>query len=201
MGKMKTKIKAIGIVFLVTILAACNESSKYHKLVEQELATHISKDTLLHGIRFGMNKREFFAHCWELHKKGVFKEGVTNSTVFYEMEKNGKKYHVNFYPKFVEGKIVELPVEYTYPAFAPWNAKYSLDLLEKEIRALYKEEFGDDYLEIPSKNKENGTAYVWVNGNRRLSVYKNIMRNSVTALYFDLSAKKQLDDAPNDDDL
>ena len=198
---MKTTLKAIVIVLIVSILTGCNDSSKYRKLVERELATNIRKDTLLQGIRFGMNKREFFAHCWELHKKGVFKEGVTNSTVFYEMEKNGKKYHVNFYPKFAEGKIVELPIEYTYPAFAPWNPKYSLDMLEKEIRELYKEEFGDDYLEIPSKNEENGTAYVWVDGNRRLSLYKNIMRNSVTALYFDLSSAKELDVAPKEDDL
>ena len=94
------------------------------------------------------------------------------------MERNKKTYYVNFYPKFIEDKIVELPVEYTYPAFAPWNPKYSLDKLQKEIRDFYIEEFGDNYLEIPSRNNENGNAYVWVDGNRRLSVYKNIMRNS-----------------------
>lgn len=194
-------MKSIVLIFLVTILVGCNDSSKYHKLVEQELATNIKEDTLLQNIRFGMNKREFFAHCWELHKKGVFKEGVSNNTVFYEIEKNGKKYKVNFYPNFLEGKIIELPVEYTYAAFAPWNPKYSIDLLQKEIVDYYIEQYGTDYLEIKSKKPENGKAYVWIDGNRRISVYKNVSRNSVIALYFDLSSKKTLDVAPNDADL
>ncbi len=194
-------MKGIVIVFLVIVLTSCNDSGKYHKLVEQELASNIRNDTLLQDIRFGMNKREFFAHCWELNKKGVFKEGSGNATVFYEMEKNDKKFHVNFYPNFSEGKIIELPVEYTYPAFAPWNPKYSLDLLQKEIVDFYVEKYGPDYLEIKSKKADNGVAYVWIDGNRRISIYKNISRNSVTALYFDLSSKKALDVAPNDSDF
>ncbi len=198
---MKSKFTALSIVLLVTVFAGCNDSGKYHKLVEQELAKNVRNDTLLQGIRFGMNKREFFAHCWELHKKGVFKEGVANTTVFYEMEKNDKKYHVNFYPNFSEGKIIELPVEYTYAAFAPWNPKYSLDLLQKEITDDYIEQYGEDYLEIKSKKEGNGNAYVWIDGNRRISVYKNLSRNSVTALYFDLSSKRTLDVVPNDADL
>ncbi len=198
MGKIRTALKAIAIVCVFIILAGCNDSDKYHKLVEQELATNVRNDTLLQGVRFGMNKREFFAHCWELHKQGVFKEGVANTTVFYEMKRNDKKYRVNFYPNFSEGKISELPVEYTYAAFAPWNSKYSLDLLQKEITDYYIEQYGEDYLEINSKKQDSGAAYVWVDGNRRISVYKNISRNSVMALYFDLSSKKTSDVAPND---
>ncbi len=201
MRQMRTEVKAITIGCLLIILAGCNDSDKYHKQVEQELATHVRNDTLLQGIRFGMNKREFFAHCWELHKKGVFKEGATNTTVFYEMEMNNKKYRVNFYPNFSDGKISELPVEYTYAAFAPWNSKYSLDLLQKEITDYYREEYGEGYLEIKSKKQDKGKAYVWIDGNRRISVYKNISRNSVMALYFDLTSKKKIDVAPNDTDL
>jgi hypothetical protein len=159
-------------------------------LVKKELATNNRNDSLLQGIQFGMNRREFFAHCWELNKKGVLNAGAGSTTVFYEMKRENKNYYVNFYPKFSAGKIVELPVEYTYPAFAPWNPKYSLDLLKKEIFNIYKEEYGKDYLEIRSNNKENDTVYVWVNGNRRISLYKNITRNSVNVLFFDLTSKK-----------
>lgn len=184
---MPLKSALLILIFSVLLITSCNDSSRYRKLVEKELATNVRNDTLLHGIRFGMNKREFFAHCWDQHKKGVFQEGYTNTTVFYEFERDGKKYHVNFYPKFSSGKIVELPVEYTYPAFAPWNKEYTVDLLHQEVVQLYKEEYGEDYLTIPSKKSEGDTAYVWVNGNRRISVYRNLFRNSVTALYFDLS--------------
>tara|TARA_B110000503_G_scaffold98356_1_gene147427 strand:+ start:10342 stop:10938 length:597 start_codon:yes stop_codon:yes gene_type:complete len=190
---MKSNFFITIVVILILFHISCSDSNKYHKLVERELAKDIRNDNLLQGIQFGMNRREFFAQCWELNKKGVFKAGAGNTTVFYELEKNSKKYYVHFYPKFIKGKIVELPVEYTYSAFAPWNPKYSLDMLNVEILDIYKEEYGEDYLEIPSNNMENDTAYVWVDGNRRISVYKNITRNSVTALFFDLTSKKTID--------
>ncbi len=201
MKKLRTQLYAITLVVVSCVAAGCKDSVTYYKLVERELATNIRNDTLLHGIQFGMNKREFFAHCWELNKKGVYKEGAGNTTVFYEMERNDKKYNVNFYPNFSDGKITELPVEYTYPAFAPWNPKYSIDLLHKEIVELYIEQYGKDYLEIVSKKPDQDIAFVWINGNRRISVYKNVSRNSVIARYFDLSSEKTREVAPNDADL
>ncbi len=65
----------------------------------------------------------------------------------------------------------------------------------------YIEQYGEDYLEIKSKKQDNSKAYVWIDGNRRISVYKNISRNSVMALYVDLSTIKTMDVAPKDTDL
>ena len=174
-----------GLLIVGTFTISCDE---YNTLVKKELASGIKNDTLILDLRFGMTKREFFGHCWELNKKGIINEGLNNTSVHFPMEQFGKKYDVDFYPDFHEGKIVSLPVEYTYQAFAPWNSDYSLDVLLNEILILYKQEYGDDFLKIESDDR--GVAYVKVDGNRRISIFGNLNKNSVTVLYLDLSVKK-----------
>lgn len=179
------------VVFVMLVCSGCNRVGGYRALVDEELATGVKYDTLIHGIRFGMNKREFFAHCWELNKQGVFKEGAFNTSVFYEIVKHGKRYNVNFYPKFVAGRITELPLEYTYAAFAPWNSEYTMDRLQSEVVGMYVEKYGKYDLQVPSEKGGDKTAYVWVHGNQRISIYKDDFRNSVIVLYFDLSSQLQ----------
>ena len=174
------------LLALVTLTTGCND---YKSLVDRELVTNVRNDTLILGLYFGMSPREFFTHCWELNKKGIVKEGVSNRTVHFQIDRFDKKYDVNFYPNFYEQKIVSLPVVYSYPAFAPWNPEYALDLLFSEVVKIYEKEYGDDFLKIESK--ENNIAYVRVDGNRRISIFQNINKNSVTALYFDLSVEKK----------
>lgn len=169
---------------------SCSGTNEYRSWVDKELATNVRQDTLLLDLRFGMNKREFFGHSWELHKKGIVSEGVGNTTVHYQIERFGKKYEVDFYPNFYEGKIVDLPVEYKYSAFAPWNPKFSLEPLLQEVLKMHEEKYGNDFMEIKSKDKDKGVAYVRVDGNRRISIYKNPNRNSVTVFYFDLLSTK-----------
>ncbi len=172
----------LGLIML--ICTTCTQSSEYRLRVERELSRNVKYDTLLLNVRFGMNKREFFAHCWELNKKGFFGEGINNTTVNYTFERYGKEFSVDFYPKFHKGKINELPVEYKYSAFAPWNSKYSIDTLLSEVLVIHKEKYGEDFMEIKSKDK--GSAFTRVDGNRRITIHKNIYTNSVDVFYFDL---------------
>ncbi len=182
------------VVYIMVCCFGCDRVGEYKALVNKELDTEVKNDTLIHGIRFGMNKREFFAHCWELNKQGVFKEGAFNTSVFYEIVKNEKRYNINFYPKFEQGKITELPLEYTYAAFAPWNSEYTMDKLQSEVVDMYVEKHGEYDLQISSEKSENKIAYVWVQGNQRISIYKDDFRNKVIVLYFDLSSQSRDED-------
>ena len=172
----------LGLIML--LCSACNQASEYRLRVKRELSRNVKYDTLLLNVRFGMNKREFFAHCWELNKKGFIGEGVTNATVNYTFDRYGKEFSVDFYPKFHKGKVNELPVEYKYSAFAPWTPKYSIDTLLSEVLVIHKEEYGEDFMEIKSKDK--GSAFTRIDGNRRITIHKNIYTNSVDVFYFDL---------------
>ena len=186
-GIRRFKILYVVVLFSFgAINMKCTKASKYRSLVKRELETNIRYDTLLMDIRFGMNKREFFAHCWDLHKKGLVEEGSRNTSVKFGMERNGKSYDINFYPDFHDGKIISMPVEYSYNAFAPWNKKFSLDSLAIEVLQMLKETYGDGFLALDSNDKDKGIAHVRVDGNRRISIYKDINKNHVVVYYFDL---------------
>ena len=60
------------------VLIACSEDSdmdKYNKLVKKELASNKRVDSIFFGIYFGMTQKNFFMHCWEMNKKGIFTDG------------------------------------------------------------------------------------------------------------------------------
>ncbi|MGI9550715.1 MAG: hypothetical protein ACR2MT_05905 [Aurantibacter sp.] len=183
---------ALMVVAGLGSLGSCKHG--YTKLVEQELAKNVRYDSLFLGLRLGMNKKEFFNHCWELNKKGIVAEGLSNTSVLYEFERAGKKLEVNFYPNFYKNKIASLPVDYSYAAFAPWNPKFSLDTLFSEIVSLQKEWYGEDFLTL--EHSKQGTAFVRVDGNRQIAISKNIDRNNVLVLYKDLTIVS--DDEPID---
>ena len=74
------------------------------------------------GLYFGMPEKDFYMHCWKLNQKGLIKQGESNTTVEYQL-KDELKYPavMDFYPKFNQGKISEMPVMFKYKGWAPWN--------------------------------------------------------------------------------
>jgi hypothetical protein len=99
---------------------------------------------------------------------------------------------MNFYPTFVQGKIAEMPVKFAYSGWAPWNKKLSADSLQIDVLTWYKEVYGNDFIAI--KHPERGMAYVKIDGNRRISIFKE---NDlyVWAIFTDLLVRKDLIDS------
>jgi hypothetical protein len=77
---------------------------------------------------------------------------------------------MNFYPTFVQGKIAEMPVKFVYKGWAPWNKSLSADSLQMDVLNWYKKIYGDDFIAV--EHPERGMAFVKVDGNRRISVFK-----------------------------
>ena len=174
-------------VVLLLITFGCTHKSEYRKIVDRELAKDIRVDSLFMGLEFGMTRKEFFAHCWELNKQGLFRDGPGNATVEYEI--NDLKYpaYVHFYPDFYEGKISEIPVKFKYKAWAPWNKHLFADSLLMDVLELYKQRYGDGFIKVT--HPERGTLFVKVDGNRRIIIAKTD-DISVTVLYSDLSVEE-----------
>ena len=114
-------------IILVLALAGCENFSaspagEYSALVKKELSKGIRNDSLFFGIYLGMTSKDFFAHCWELNKKGVFTDGLNNTAVMYKMP-DDLKYPaaMNFYPDFIDGKIFKMKTLFEYTEWAPWN--------------------------------------------------------------------------------
>ena len=155
---------------LVFALPACNNGGGYQKLEARELASGIRNDSLFLGIYFGMTRKDFFDHCWNLYEKGVMKEGITGSTVFYPIKTFKFPASMDFFPTFQEDRIVSIPVIFTYNGWAPWNKHLFASELEKEIMDLIIQWYGGNFIKIKEPSSLDGTAFVKVDGNRRVSI-------------------------------
>jgi hypothetical protein len=178
-----------------SVFIGCSPKAKYDKMVKKELASGLRNDSLVLGLYFGMPEKEFYTHCWNLNHKGVIKQGENNTTVLYEL-KNELKYQaaMDFYPKFNQGKISELPIRFFYRAWAPWNKNLSADNLQTEVRKYIEKNFGSGFIEV--KHSKRGSAFVKVNGNRRITIFKEDEVH-VWAVFTDMTIKSTWNTPPS----
>jgi hypothetical protein len=166
-SKIAVKMMVLSILAMA-LLSSC--TSDYHKVVERELASGERYDSLFLGLKFGMTSKEFYAHCWELNRQKLVVQGSANATVKYDLDGLKQPANMDFYPDFYEDKIFQMPVTIAYKAWAPWNKELSSDSLQLDVLELFKEWYGDGFLKVVSS--ERGVAFVKVDGNRRITIYK-----------------------------
>ncbi len=186
-------VRTLWIVMLMTLLAvySCSPRAKYERRLKKELASGVRYDSLFMGIYFGMTARNFYTHCWMLNHQGLIRQGTKNQTVEYEI-KDELKYPatMNFYPTFVQGRIYEIPVRFIYNGWAPWNKKLSADSLEMDVLRWYRKLYGNGFIKV--KHPKRGMAFVKIDGNRRITIFKQDDMH-VWAVFTDMLVKEQLD--------
>ena len=91
---------------------------------------------------------------------------------------------MHFYPKFVEGKIFEMPVEFKYDDWALWNEELSVENLMEEVIDVLESWYGDGFIKMVNED-ETKTVWVKVDGNRRIRVYRQSV-SSVAVVFTDL---------------
>jgi hypothetical protein len=170
-------MKLFVLIFsMLIIVAGCSDDNfkTYKKMEAKELASGKRNDSLFTGIYLGMTSKDFYVHCWQLNKAGVFTDGVNNTSVLYHLKNGELKYlaSMNFYPDFNNDKIYKMRATFNYDAYAPWNKNMSADFLLSDVLKLFKKWYpnGNPFLIIEDKNR--GNIYVKVDGNRRITVGK-----------------------------
>lgn len=178
------------IFIFIWVFTGCSPSAKYERMLKHELSTGIRNDTLFMGIYFGMPEKEFYTRCWDLNKEGLIKQGMRNKTVEYQLT-DELKYPgtMDFYPEFVDGKIYEMPVQFLYNGWSPWTKSLSADSLQIEVLKWYENQYGDGFLKV--KHSKRGIAYVKIDGNRRISIFKGDEMH-VWAIFTDMLLEKEL---------
>src|SRR5450759_2009606 len=175
------------------IISGCSPRAKYERRLKHELASGVRYDSLFLGLYFGMPEKVFYTHCWELNHKGMIRQGESNTTAEFELKDELKHLAVmDFYPKFNQGKISEMPVSFKYKGWAPWNKTLSSDNLQNEVQKWYVKIYGKGFIKV--KHPLHGIAYVKINGNRRISIFKHDELH-VWALFTDMSVKKGWNDS------
>ncbi len=175
------------IILSGSLLSSCSPRSRYDKKLNEELASGERFDSLFMGIYLGMPEKNFYTQCWNLNKKGLIRQGETNTTVKRDLKKElDYPGQMDFYPRFNEGKIFEMPVKFVYKGWAPWNKKLSSDKLLSDVVEWYEQVYGKGFIKV--KHPEHGLAYVKLDGNRRITIF---MENEVYvwAVFTDMLVK------------
>lgn len=190
---MNVRSRLVHIVILLVMLSqiACTTRSQYETMVDEGLSSGERFDSLFLGISLGMTDSAFYATCWKLNKEQVIYQGSRNLTVSYKFDDLGEDARFEFYPEFRDGKIVTMPGTIIYEGWAPWNREMFSDSLQVKVLELFKEWYGDEFLEV--RHPEHGPAYVRVDGNRQISIFI-LDDQRVKVLFTDLLAKKEEDD-------
>ncbi len=120
-----------------------------NRRLKHELASGVRYDSLFMGLYLGMPEKDFYLHCWQLNKKGLIRQGESNTTVYYKL-KNQLKYPaaMDFYPRFMQGKIYEMPVTVKYKGWAPWNKNLTSDNLQHNLVKWYEKTYGKGFIEV-----------------------------------------------------
>jgi hypothetical protein len=163
-------------------------------MLQRELASGIREDSLFMGIKLGMTDQEFYTHCWELNRQGLVRQGSSNTTVMYNvLEELDHPATMDFYPEFLEGKIVEMPVRFCYHGWAPWNKTLSSDSLQLDVLEWYSETYGEDFIAV--EHPDHGMAYTKIDGNRRITIFRED-EVYVWAIFTDMLAEKETEPQP-----
>jgi len=172
-------MRATGFLLVIFILLiGCKEETafdKYKRQVKQELAGNKRADSIFFGIYLGMKEKDFFMHCWEMNKKGIFTDGTDgrgNMYILYKLKELKYPATMNFYPAFNDSSIKSMRVLYQYEGWVPWNKSMNSDSLLPEVLAMYKKwySYGNEFIEMNDKKK--GPLYAKVDGNRRITITK-----------------------------
>ncbi len=190
--KKKTKLYAL-LVLAGIILAGCSSGAIYERRLKKELASGVRNDSLFMGIYLGMTSQDFYSHCWHLNRDGLVKQGTHNLSVEYAIrEELNHPAVMNFYPEFHEDKIAEMPVRFIYTGWSPWNKSLSSDSLQMDVKNWYEKEYGKGFITIT--HPEKGSAYVKINGNRRITIYREDDKQ-VWAVFTDMLVYRELNDS------
>lgn len=167
------------------ILWSCGPKYQVEQMIKKELRSGVRNDSLFVGVTFGMEREEFYDHCWEINRKGIVKEGAENRSVLYQFEHEGYMVNFNFYPDFKNNITSKFKCSFSYEAWAPWNRQLQSDSLIAVVPEILESWYPGNAI---LKQERNGKDFLYkIDGNRMIEVFVDDERK-VTAMFTDLSA-------------
>ena len=188
--------KIIFCLLVLTPFLACEIESEYSKLLKKELKSGKSFNDLVLGLKIGQTKDDFFEICAELNKKKLITSGARNlypEYILYPKDsvENGKKIRMSFMGIFDNNRIMKgMDIRFNYYSWIAWREEYNSDNLINEIKDTLQLWYpGNNFIEIDLKlDSKNNLAYVKVDGNRQITMYK-IDGRDVAVIIEDVSEK------------
>jgi hypothetical protein len=126
-------------------------------------------DSLFLGFFFGMEKKQFYDYCWEMNRQNKFTHGPANMEVEYRLNELDNAVMMRFYPSFHRDRIYEMPVTFTYEAWAPWNRSLQADSLLERMLPVFEKWYGEGFRIV--QHPSQGKVYVKRDGYRRINLF------------------------------
>ena len=188
--------KIIFCLLVLTPFLACEIESEYSKLLKKELKSGKSFNDLVLGLKIGQTKDDFYEICADLNKKKLITSGARNlypEYILYPKDsvENGKKIRMSFMGIFDDDRIMKgMDIRFNYYSWIAWREEYNSDNLINEIKDTLQLWYpGNNFIEIDLKlDSKNNLAYVKVDGNRQITMYK-IDGRDVAVIIEDVSEK------------
>jgi hypothetical protein len=177
------------VILFSAIIHGCDETSKYQKMLEREMAKEVRNDSLFLGYYLGMPKDDFYSHSWTLNKQKKIMQGPQNMSVEYELKDLSHLATMNFYPQFHDNKIYKMPVSISYKGWAPWNRNLWADSLQQDVIKMLEKWYGKKL--ILDETLRDDTTYVTIDGNREIKVFIE-NDQSVNVIFTDLTVEEEV---------
>ena len=180
---MRISLFTVPLLFIgFVVMNACSSDVNYDRMVQRGLQSGVQNDSLFLGYYFGMSSDDFHSHSWEMNQQGIITGLVTISYSFDDLEGRAT---MEFFPTFNDGKIVRMPVNIEYDAWAPWNQQYWPEQLVEDLTEYYGELYGAEFRSVYVPEIER-YAQVAIQGNREIRIYRN-SESGVLADFIDLN--------------
>ena len=148
------------------IMSSCQ--SEYDKMRHRELASGVRHDSLFFGIYMGMPSEDFFARCLSLNRQRILTNNSDGRRVQCFIKGEDPQIIMNFYPNFKENQIREMPVDFHYASWSPWNKHLWADKLLPKMVSILERWYGKGFIKM--EDKERGVIYVKIDGNRQIVI-------------------------------
>lgn len=159
-----------------------------------ELASGLRYDNLFKGIYLTMPRQEFLDYCFNMNLQGEFKQGGIKNGMWVECKlKNEMNYPaaINFFPKFKNNVITEMDASIYYDQASFPDKVFDSDSLLHDVLHLMEEWHGPGFIQIQSPYFYKEDIFVKVDGNRRITLYKDQSEHIINLWFVDLLAKNE----------
>lgn len=174
MDKRKIDVK-IYFWFILLLMMGCTGKPSYDELVSRELARGVKVDSLFHGIYFNMTMESFYDHSYKMNQKGIFFQNDLNVEVVVHYDE-GYSHPVDFvfFPEGPFRSIQRMRGYMKYQKWSPFTKTLTAKKLQEEVRKNFETQYGGQkFIEIPHPKGFWPTAYVKVDGNRKILLYRS----------------------------
>lgn len=127
------------------------------------------------GFQFGMTKDQYFDRCSVLNKEKIIVSGGRNFSpeqILVPKNQEEKKIKMSFFGTFDNQRILNgFDIQFNFLGWSDWNIDYQSPVLLDQIKDSILTWFpGNDFIQVKIDESVK-TAYVKIDGNRRVVMY------------------------------